>query len=963
MADLSTNIPQISFGQADKETAVNELFDAASPSMLFGRNGVTSAGLNFGIFGGRFKGLVIANSVQALTASATSYIEADATTGAVTKNTTGWTTGKLRLYKCVTNATAVTSYEDHRMLAAGTMSNITDKQGKVLDDLTPLLAADVDSAVEPKGYLVRDVGGYLDGAQLFVQQTPEGLVAQTIHVPLLGKSGFRRKPVGGAWSDLSFTIVPFDVVGWHGNTTAEAANAVINSDGTFSRSTFDVVAALADKLDADQVGVANGVASLGADGKVPAAQLPDLSITDTFVVADQVAMLALTAQRGDVAVRSDLNRSFILASEPASTLANWQELLTPTDAVLSVAGKTGAVTLANTDISGLGTAATQNSSAFATAAQGTLAGTALQPNAGLAAIDSAANILLNTIAKQYFVEVFRQPGDTDSQVIKKALAAIEANNKPAVLRFESGRTYTYDSSHSLGYINDLDIDLNGAKFVRANSGVVSTTLTADLPTSGGSSTTLYVASTPTNWSIGDIICARVGDGDNGISNVRRITGISGNTVTIHAALDGYTGLNPIPSGTTIVKSWSLFVGRPSANDSSTLLTEGANKRIRIHGGLIDGNRANQINRSWRYSTEIMLHSEGGAVYDCKFKDTSNECLVGHGFDVWGCTFTDLGGSALHTSANDATVATVSPEFFRNNVVKRTNIYGQSLSAHAEGAITFSWGAGRLVVADNYFDTGEEAALGSFGPSTGANADIYLTVVGNIFKNYDKIFYGLSTPLTGVVVVGNSFDNCGDNSSYTGLYSSGNMFDNNAASGGTILPAAPPPSNFAARNVVALQSSIATPTSFGNLSLRAVGSNGASGVNSGSITSQTAVIENNGAARLGLACSGSSNAALTFFAAGQTTFGSAYLDYTATTTTVTLATNVSGTGQIDLRTSGYSSHLKLDADGSTTHVRREGWFYLGDKNTDGSWAFDASGTGLLIKRRESGSWVTKSTISA
>jgi len=845
------------------------------------------------------------------------------------------------------------------------MADITDKQGKVLDDLTPLLAADVDvdSVVEPKGYLVSDVGGYLDGSQLFVQQTPEGLLVQTIHVPLLGKSAFRTKPVGGAWSDLAFTIAPFDIIGWHGNTTAEAANAVINSDGTFSRSTFDVVAALADKLDADQVGVANGVASLGADGKVPAAQLPDLSITDTFVVADQVAMLALTAQRGDVAVRSDLNRSFILASEPASTLANWQELLTPTDAVLSVAGKTGAVTLANTDISGLGTAATQNSSAFATAAQGTLAGTALQPNAGLAAIDSAANILLNTIAKQYFVEVFRQPGDTDSQVIKKALAAIEANNKPAVLRFESGRTYTYDSSHSLGYINDLDIDLNGAKFVRANSGVVSTTLTADLPTSGGSSTTLYVASTPTNWSIGDIICARVSDGDNGISNVRRITGISGNTVTIHAALDGYTGLDPIPSGTTIVKSWSLFVGRPSANDSSTLLTEGANKRIRIHGGLIDGNRANQINRSWRYSVEIMLHSEGGAVYDCKFKDTSNECLVGHGFDVWGCTFTDLGGSALHTSANDATVATVSPEFFRNNVVKRTNIYGQSLSAHAEGAITFSWGAGRLVVADNYFDTGEEAALGSFGPSTGANADIYLTVVGNIFKNYDKIFYGLSTPLTGVVVVGNSFDNCGDNSSYTGLYSSGNMFDNNAASGGTILPAAPPPSNFAARNVVALQSSIATPTSFGNLSLRAVGSNGASGVNSGSITSQTAVIENNGAARLGLACSGSSNAALTFFAAGQTTFGSAYLDYTATTTTVTLATNVSGTGQIDLRTSGYSSHLKLDADGSTTHVRREGWFYLGDKNTDGSWAFDASGTGLLIKRRESGSWVTKSTISA
>lgn len=127
------------------------------------------------------------------------------------------------------------------------MESISDKQGKVLNDLTPLLAADVDSAVEPKGYLVRDVGGYLDGAQVFVQQTQEGLLVQTIHVPLLGKSGFRTKPVGGAWSDLAFTIAPSDIVGWHSNTTAEAANAVINADGTFSRSLF-VPAPLAPKI-------------------------------------------------------------------------------------------------------------------------------------------------------------------------------------------------------------------------------------------------------------------------------------------------------------------------------------------------------------------------------------------------------------------------------------------------------------------------------------------------------------------------------------------------------------------------------------------------------------------------------------------------------------------------------------------------------------------------------------------
>ena len=81
---------------------------------------------------------------------------------------------------------------------------------------------------------------------------------------------------------------------------------------------------------------------------VPTHHLPALAITTTQVVSTQAAMLALTAQIGDVAVRTDLNKSFILTATPATTLANWQELLTPTDAVLSVDGSTGAVSLSGT---------------------------------------------------------------------------------------------------------------------------------------------------------------------------------------------------------------------------------------------------------------------------------------------------------------------------------------------------------------------------------------------------------------------------------------------------------------------------------------------------------------------------------------------------------------------------------------------------------------------------------------
>ena len=103
------------------------------------------------------------------------------------------------------------------------------------------------------------------------------------------------------------------------------------------------------KLDTSLKGAVNGLAELDAGGKVPSTQLPAIAITDTFVVASQAAMLALTAEVGDVAVRTDLNKSFILKASPASTLANWQELLTPTSPVSSVFGRTGAVTAASGD--------------------------------------------------------------------------------------------------------------------------------------------------------------------------------------------------------------------------------------------------------------------------------------------------------------------------------------------------------------------------------------------------------------------------------------------------------------------------------------------------------------------------------------------------------------------------------------------------------------------------------------
>jgi hypothetical protein len=77
------------------------------------------------------------------------------------------------------------------------------------------------------------------------------------------------------------------------------------------------------------------------------------AISDTFVVASQAAMLALTgAEKGDLCVRTDLSKTFVLAGTSYATLADWQELLVPTAGVSSVAGKAGAVTLVVADVGG-----------------------------------------------------------------------------------------------------------------------------------------------------------------------------------------------------------------------------------------------------------------------------------------------------------------------------------------------------------------------------------------------------------------------------------------------------------------------------------------------------------------------------------------------------------------------------------------------------------------------------------
>lgn len=136
--------------------------------------------------------------------------------------------------------------------------------------------------------------------------------------------------------------------------TGQSTTAVISQKGVtdaIATAKQEVVDGLGSAASKDVGTAAGNVPVLDANGKLVESIIPAVAITETYVVDSETAMLALNAQVGDVAIRTDVSKSFILQSLPATTAANWVELLTPNSKVISVNGKQGAVVLTGADIS------------------------------------------------------------------------------------------------------------------------------------------------------------------------------------------------------------------------------------------------------------------------------------------------------------------------------------------------------------------------------------------------------------------------------------------------------------------------------------------------------------------------------------------------------------------------------------------------------------------------------------
>jgi hypothetical protein len=229
----------------------------------------------------------------------------------------------------------------------------------------------------------------------------------------------------------------------------------------------------------------NGYAGLGATGKISNSQLPALAITDTFVVASEAAMLALTgAETGDVAIRTDLNKTFILRGTAASTLADWSEILSPVGGgggVTSVNGQTGAATVGDVRADG------------SVAMTGTLTGTAFRAAQG---VPNNADSSTNGFA-------FGADGDTGlfSPIVggsgANGVVALYANDfetlraTQTLVEVKTPLTISSSTNHRLVMGNGVGVASikaslgNGGEF-RIDAGIVANTTASTLMLVGGS---------------------------------------------------------------------------------------------------------------------------------------------------------------------------------------------------------------------------------------------------------------------------------------------------------------------------------------------------------------------------------------------------------------------------------------------------------------------------------------------
>ena len=183
-----------------------------------------------------------------------------------------------------------------------------------------------------------------------------------------------------------------------------------------------------------------------------------VALTTVQTAANQTAHLALTAQEGDVVVRSDENKTYMHNGGSAGDMNDYTLLATPTDAVTSVGGNTGVVTDAQIAAS---VEAASDSNTFTDADHSKL--NAIEASAD---VTDATNVTAAGALMDSEVTNLAQVKAFDSSDYATAAQGTLATNALP----KSGGTMTGNISHAGAFtidtVGDLSLDSEGAIIIK-----------------------------------------------------------------------------------------------------------------------------------------------------------------------------------------------------------------------------------------------------------------------------------------------------------------------------------------------------------------------------------------------------------------------------------------------------------------------------------------------------------------
>lgn len=490
--------------------------------------------------------------------------------------------------------------------------------------------------------------------------------------------------------------------------------------------------------------------------------LPPLSITTPYPVASQAAMLALTAEVGDVAIRSDNGKSYILAASPASVLGNWLELTAP-GAVTSVNGYTGVVVLTATDVGALTQAAADARYVLIACTGDSTVGAS--GNVTIAA-DSDANaagaIILATAGTAKFTV-------TNTGVLQAGVSNTTGAAPGAIVLPNAVSLWGANAANSAPY---RLISLDATDFVRVDQDARGTQFGGPIATGGspvtfrnfsllatltGNATQVGLWAHPTSDSTGTTVAAAIDARVTAQAGVYNIADIYG----VHI-------LNPnLGAGVTATRVTGILI--------DNLATGGTNTAIQTNGaaGVIFGGTLKVAGVS----------AFGGAALDTtKFARFENTSALLTGTTQWG-QYTDMFVNSSATVAGIGVYSKVDTQAAAFTVADTYGVYVANGSKGAGSTITVSTG---LLIEDQTRGT-TNWAIRTLGAAKSSFAGgITLGATGITFSDASTLTTAPGSTADNVNIAGVFFNVDSDASDATNVDSFIWGRDRVATAGGTTL---------------------------------------------------------------------------------------------------------------------------------------------------------------------------------